>query len=188
MRKFHFTLLFSFVGFMTYAQSLTVQIKQDGKIVEPINDVYLLAKSPFQFEISATDIEGFLVGATTKKVLYTTVIASTDISESWFQNTGMTEELFNKDKELYLMDLAPSYWYFTDSKDHRFDKNPKGSLEHWSAKRTITRFYDVLEDETILLNDFEGSAYILMYSPIYNQEYDMEDRENLFQAELRFID
>ena len=32
---------------MTFAQSLKVVIKQDGKIIEPVNDVYELKKSPF---------------------------------------------------------------------------------------------------------------------------------------------
>lgn len=173
---------------MTFAQSLQVVIKQDGKVVEPVNNVYELKRSPFVFEVSATDLEGFLIGATTDKSIYTAAIATYNPEVLWFQSTGMAEELYNKDKELFLMDAAPSYWYYTDVKDHRFDKNPKGNLNQWTAKRTITRFYDIMIARAIDLKDFDGSAYILMYHPEYNDDYDLIGKKNLFNAEIRFKD
>lgn len=173
---------------MTFAQSLKVVIKQDGKIIKPVNDVYDLKKSAFQFEITSTNLEGFLVGATTNKDIYAAALGVYNAEVPWFQNTGMAEELYNKDKELFLMDQAPSYWYYTDAKDHRFDKNPKGSLKQWTGTRTITRFYDVMVDQPINLKDFDGRVYLLMYEPVYNDEYDLTGKKNLFQAALRFKD
>ncbi|MDN3693272.1 hypothetical protein QWZ06_13755 [Chryseobacterium tructae] len=173
---------------MSFAQALKVVIKQDGKVIEPVNDVYDLKKSPFVFEFTTTNLEGFLVGATTNKDIYAGALGLFNTEVPWFQSTGMAEELYNKDKELLLMDSAPSYWYFTDVKDHRFDKNPKGSLKQWTATRTITRFYDVMVDQPVNLKDFDGSVYLLMYQPEYNAEYDLIGKKNLFQAALRFKD
>ena len=188
MKKISLTILFSFLSLMTFAQSLKVVIKQDGQIIKPVNDVYELKKSAFLFEITSTNLEGFLVGATTDKDIYAGAVGLFNPEVPWFQNTGMAEELYNKDKEMFLMDSAPSYWYFTDAKDHRFDKNPKGNLKQWTATRTITRFYDIMGDQAIELKDFNGNAYILMYEPVYNDEYDLIEKKNLFQGVLKFKD
>lgn len=188
MKKLSLTLLFCLLSFMTFAQSLKVVIKQDGKVIDPVNDVYELKKSPFLFEITSSNLEGFLVGATTNKDIYAGALGVLNTEVPWFQNTGMAEELYNKDKEMFLMDSAPSYWYYTDAKDHRFDKNPKGNAKQWTATRTITRFYDIMVDQPISLKDFDDSVFILMYQPVYNDEYDLVDKKNLFQAALKFKD
>ncbi|MGC5745820.1 hypothetical protein [Chryseobacterium sp. NFX27] len=188
MKKISLTFLFCVLGCLAFAQSLKVVIKQDGKVIEPVNDVYELKKSAFLFEITSADLEGFLVGATTDKNIYTAAVGPYNPEVPWFQSTGMAEELYNKDKELFLTDQAPSYWYYTDVKDHRFDKNPKGNLKQWTAARTITRFYDIMADQAVSLKDFEGNAYVLMYEPVYNDEYDLTGKKNLFQAVLSFKD
>lgn len=43
-------------------------------------------------------------------------------------------------------------------------------------------------DQAIDLKDFNGNAYILMYEPTYNEEYDLIGKKNLFQADLKFED
>lgn len=188
MKKLSLTVLFCLLSFMTFAQSLKVVIKQDGKVIQPVNDVYELKKSPFLFEFTSANLEGFLVGATTNKDIYAGALGVLNTEVPWFQNTGMAEELYNKDKEMFLMDSAPSYWYYTDAKDHRFDKTPKGNAKQWTGTRTITRFYDIMVDQPINLKDFNGSVFILMYQPVYNDEYDLVDKKNLFQAALKFKD
>lgn len=188
MKKISLTLLFCLLSCLFFAQSLKVVIKQDGKVIEPVNDIYELKKSTFLFEITSTNLEGFLVGATTNKDVYTSAVGLYNPEVPWFQNTGMAEELYNKDKEMFLTDQAPSYWYYTDAKDHRFDKNPKGNLKQWTGTRNITRFYDIMVDQPINLKDFEGNAYVLMYEPVYNDEYDLIGKKNLFHAVLKFKD
>lgn len=188
MKKISLTLLFCLFSLLTFAQSLKVVIKQDGKVIEPVNDVYELKKSPFQYEITSTNLEGFLIGATVDENIYASAVGLYNPEVPWFQNTGMAEELYNKDKEMYLMDQAPSYWYYTDAKDHRFDKTPKGNLKQWTATRTITRFYDIMVAQPINLKDFMGSVYVLIYEPVYNDEYDLIGKKNLFNATLKFKD
>lgn len=188
MKKISLAFLFCLLNVITFAQSLKVVIKQDGKVVQPVNDVYDLKKSAFQFEITASNIEGFLVGATTNKDIYEAAMGLYNADVPWFQNTGMAEELYNKDKEMFLMDSAPSYWYYTDAKDHRFDKTPKGNLKQWTGTRTVARFYDVMVAQPVSLQDLDGRVYLLMYEPVYNDEYDLIGKKNLFQAALRFKD
>lgn len=188
MRRISFTFLFCLLSFITFAQSLKVVIKQDGKVIEPVNDVYDLKKSPFVFEFTTANLEGFLVGVTTNKDIYAGAVGAFNTEVPWFQSTGMAEEMYNKDQEMFLMDSAPSYWYYTGVKDHRFDKNPKGNSKQWTATRTITRFYDIMVDQPVNLKDMDDSVYLLMYEPTYNKEYDLTGKKNLFQATLRFRD
>lgn len=70
INKTIFTFVFALLGMLAFSQSLQVTIKQNGKVIQPVDQVYNLKKSPFQIEITAKNIEGFLVGATTDEVLY----------------------------------------------------------------------------------------------------------------------
>lgn len=171
---------------MSFAQTIEVQIKQNGKIIHPKNNVYELEKAPFQFEIDAEKVEGFLIGATFDKAHYLQAKDSFQPEDLWFQNPGIYEDLFNTSKELYFMDEASSYWYFTEKQDHRFDRTPQGTPTHWSATRTVAQLYDVLSVETVQLKEVNKSLYMLMFLPQYNEDYDVINKENLFSAELRF--
>ena len=188
INKTIFTFVFALLGMLAFSQSLQVTIKQNGKVIQPVDQVYNLKKSPFQIEITAKNIEGFLVGATTDEVLYSAATNGLDFNVEWYQNTGMAEELYNKDKEIFLMDSAPSYWYFTDVNDHRFDRNPKGNSTQWTATRTVNRFYDIMTDRAFPLKNFEGDVFLLFYEPTYNENYNLIDKKDLFQGILTFQD
>ena len=43
-------------------------------------------------------------------------------------------------------------------------------------------------DQAIELKYFNENAYILMYEPVYNDEYDLIEKKNLFQGVLKFKD
>lgn len=173
---------------MVFAQSLQVAIKQDGKTIQAVNGIYQLKKAPFVFEITSKDLEGFLIGATTDEQVYQSAVGPFNPEVSWFQNTGLAEEEYNISKELNLMDLAPSYWYYSDSMDHRFDRNPVGKINRWTAKRSVNSFFDVMINQSIDIKDFDGSVYLLMYAPEYDEYYDLIDKQNLFNATLQFTE
>lgn len=186
MKRTNLILLFSLFHLMAFAQSLQVAIKQDGKVIQAVNGIYQLKKAPFAFEITASSIEGFLIGATTDEEVYQSAVAPFNPEVSWFQNTGLAEDLYNKSKELNLMDLAPSYWYYTDAKDHRFDKNPVGDFDQWTAKRSVKTFFDVMINQAIDIKNFDENVYLLMYEPEYDEYYDLIGKKNLFDATLQF--
>jgi len=188
MKKTTLILLLSILGLTSYAQSLKVEIKQDGKVIKPVNNVYELKKSTFQFDIAAKNVEGFLVGVTTDENHYGEAVDFFEPNDPWFENTGMAEGLFNEEQELFLTDMAPSYWYYSDRDDHRFDRDPKGTPQKWTATRTVKKIYDIVDAQEVALADVETSLFIYMYDPVYNDEYDMVSKKSLFFAELKFID
>lgn len=190
MKKISLALLFSLFSIVSFAQSLKVSIVQDGKVVERKDNIYQLKKAPFQFKFEATELEGFLLGVTTDGGLYEEAVDFSNKELSWFENTGMAEEPYNAEKELLVMDYSPSYWYYTDKDDHRFDRNPKGTPLKWTATRTINKLYDVMVAEAVDFKNIEGKAsvYVLMYHPTYNDDYLVVSKKNLFDAELMFAD
>lgn len=190
MKKISLSVFFSLVSIITFAQSLKVVIRQDGKIVERKENIYQLKKAPFQFEFEATNLEGFSLGVTTDGGLYEEAVDFSNKELSWFENTGMAEELYNKEKELLVMDHSPSYWYYIDKNDHRFDRDPKGAPNKWIASRTIKQLYDVMAAEAVDFKNIEGNAsiFLLMYIPVYNDDYKVISKKNLFDAELMFTD
>ena len=179
--------MLSLVGCLTFAQSLKVVIKQDGQVIEPVNNVYELKKKPFQFELAANDLEDFLVGVTTDEDHFGEAVDFFEDEEPWFTNTGIAEGLFNEEQELYLMDMAPFYWYYTDKDEHCFDRDPVGTAEEWTATRTISKVYDLISSEDIALKDIQDSIYIYMFYPSYDEDLTMIEKQNLFFGELRFI-
>lgn len=188
MKKTLLLLFLSLGSLCTMAQTLKVVVKQNGKIVKPVSDVYMLKKQAFQFEIKADHIEGFLVGVTTDENHFGEAVDFFEPDEPWFQNTGMAEGLFNANKELYLMETAPSYWYYTAKNDHRFDRDPIGTAEQWTSTRSITKLYDITAEQEVALKDIETSIYIYMFDPEYDDDYSMSGKKTLFFGELRFTD
>lgn len=189
MKKISLILLFCLFSIVSFPQSLKVSIIQDGKIVERKDNIYQLKKAPFQFKFEATDLEGFLLGVTIDGGLYEEAVDFSNKELAWFENTGMAEELYNAEKDLLVTDYSPSYWYYTDKDDHRFDRDPKGTPKKWTAIRTIKQLYDVMGAEAVDFKNIQGNAsiFLLMYDPVYNDDYKVVSKKNLFDAELLFM-
>lgn len=188
MTKVLISTIFLLVQFLTFAQSakINVQILQNNQYLSSVNNVYELKSDEFSFVIEGEKSEGFLVGATFDEDVYRSAKGEADLEVAWFEATGMAEELFNKGKKMFVSNNAPSYWYFTDATDHRFDKKSKGNFDKWNAKRTIESFEVIELDKTIHVNKFKESLYIYMYQPIYDEAYNLVDRILIFNGELKF--
>ena len=186
MKKWFWSLgLLSFVS-LTFAQSLDVQIKQDGQIINSQDGVYHLKKKEFAYVVNAKDIEGFLVGATFDESIYKNAIGPFNPTVTWFQNTGMAEELYNLEKDMTITDEAPSYWYYTDARDHRFDKTPKGNLKNWSGTRTVKQVFDVAEGIPQTISEINKPIYVIFYEAKNDENYEVIGKKNLFHATLKF--
>ncbi|AIM37073.1 hypothetical protein KO02_10470 [Sphingobacterium sp. ML3W] len=188
MKKAGLCLLAVLISSTAWAQSPSFKVKiiQNGIAVEPKDDVYYLKSEAFSFAFTAQDVDGFLVGATFDDDLYRSAIGTVDLEVSWFANTGIADGRFNPDQELMVTNDAPSYWYYTDNMDHRFDENPTGTADNYVAKRTILRFKDLAVDKVIPVEDFKKSVYIYMYSGDRDDDFNLIDIETLFYGELKF--
>lgn len=176
--------LLVFVSLFSKAQEVDIQIIQEGRKLVPKNDLYVLAPKSFSFQIRSSGIEGFLLGVTTDESIYRSAMGEADLEVMWFEETGMAESLFNNDKELFVNDEAPSYWYFTSTEDHRFDLGANGTSRSWQAFRTISSFYVMESEESISVKDMKEPLYLYFYVPIYDDNYDLVDRKSIFKAKV----
>lgn len=168
------------------AQTLDVRIIQDGKVVSPKNDLYMLSPKAFSFQIRSVGIEGFLVGVTKDEDIYRSAVGEADLEVMWFDESGMAESLFNIDKEVFVCDEAPSYWYFTSTEDHRFDLGAQGTVDSWQAFRSIHSFYDMTTEESISVKNMKEPICFFFYLPIYDKDYNLVDKKCLFKARLNW--
>ncbi|WP_164112414.1 MULTISPECIES: hypothetical protein [Sphingobacterium] len=167
-------------------QSLDVKIIQDGKVVFPRDGLYVLTPKSFSFEIRSTGVEGFLVGVTTDEYIYKSALGKADQEVMWFEETGMAESLFNADKEVFVSDEAPSYWYFTSAEDHRFDLGTGGTTTSWQAFRTVNSFYDMATGGSVSVKKIKKPLYFFFYLPVYDEDYNLVDKKCLFNAQLNW--
>ncbi|MDR2285676.1 MAG: hypothetical protein LBE37_20855 [Sphingobacterium sp.] len=178
----YFTLMCTAV--MLKAQKVEVNIVQDGKVIKPTNDIFKLEPKTFSFQIRATDVEGFLIGTTTDEYIYKSALGDADLEVMWFDETGMAESFFNADKEVFVNDEAPSYWYFSSTKDHRFDLGSNGNKDSWQAFRTVKNFYFMNTEETVSVTKMTKPVYFFFYLPVYDESYNLLDKTCVFKAQL----
>ncbi|MBL1407591.1 hypothetical protein [Sphingobacterium faecale] len=184
MKRLFFCLALMCALGLVKAQKLEVKIVQDGATVLPKDDVYVLSPKTFSFEIKSAGVEGFLVGVTTDEYIYKSALGEADLEVMWFDETGMAESLFNADKEVFVNDEAPSYWYFTSTKDHRFDVEAKGNEKLWQATRTVNSFYFMDTQKTVAVRNMKRPVYLFFYTPTYDESYNLLDKTCVFKAQL----
>ncbi|MCA5005834.1 hypothetical protein [Sphingobacterium bovistauri] len=188
MSKYIILLCSLFLSMITFAQDtkFRLAVNQGGKSIKEKDNVYLLEPKTFVLQMAARNVEGFLVGATFDRDVYMSAIGEGDLEVSWFSETGMAEELFNADQSMFISNDAPSYWYYDSEDDHRFDRDPKGNLTDWIGNRTIRQFDDLLNEKTIQVDTYQGSVFLFIYKPEYDDEYNMVSMDILFHGELKF--
>lgn len=79
---------------------------------------------------------------------------------------AMAEGLFNTDKELIISDSEPSFWFYDDPFMHRFDWvafNETESTLTIVCHRSIQQFYIKETKETIRVENYKGTLYVLFY-------------------------
>ena len=167
--------------------SFKVSFFQKGIEIKNKHNVYNLNNKPFSIKLNSKGYNGFLIGVTFDRDIYLSALGEADLEVPWFANTGMAEVLFNADRSMFISDQAPSYWYYDDQKDHRFDPHPIGTYDNWEGIRTIEKFDDLLNNKIFKVDNINKSVYLFLYNPIYDDDYELVDVEVLFHAELRFV-
>ena len=192
MKQKKLKMMLGIIGFLytslaLQAQELKVSIVQNQKEIPSEDNVYLLNKAPFSFQIQSEGIEGFLVGATLDEDMYRSALGDGDLEITWFENTGMAESSFNQKQHMFISNDAPSYWYFTSKKDHRFDKNTvTGTSVSWNAERTISMLELLESDEQIACKNMERPLYVIFYSNVYDEDYNIIEIIIHFDAEIKW--
>lgn len=170
---------------LIYGQNspLDLKIYQNNKEVIPTNqNIFILSKNAFTIQFEVKNLNGFLVGITQDEDVYQSAIGEGDLEVAWFSNTGMAEELFNKNYELLISNDAPSYWYYEAENDHRFDKTPTGNTSHWFGKRTVKNLYNVMTEKTVGIKKNTQPIYMFFYTTEYMDDDYKNQKINLIRC------
>lgn len=178
-------LMLSVLG-LSQNKVLKVKILQNGEEVLPSNNVYNLKREEFTINFTSNNIEGFLVGATLDLNIYKFALENINAEISWFSNTGVADGLYNPDKSMFILDDAPSYWYYSSKRDHRFDKNPKGTPTNYISNRTISSFENLNTNQIINLKTIGQPVYLYFYNVDRDDNYNIINVENYFHGQLNF--
>lgn len=176
----------SVTGWAQQNNGVSVVIKQNGKALALTNGVVHLKNTDFVFEVKANQTEGVFVAATYDKALYLSAIGEAELDVPWFENTAMADDMYNPNKEIVISDELPNYWFYTNAKEHRFDKHPKGTSTQYTATRTIHQFNDLANYEVTTVANINKPVYVFLYVPTYNDNYDLVGVTPVFNAELKF--
>ena len=128
-----------------------IYIEQNGIRQTITNNTVLLDKKSFNLVFVLHKPSAVLVNASFDKTTYERALKKEPLSKlPGYEGTGMAEGLFNTDKELFIDDTAPSYWYYDNDKEHRFNKVVK-TKDSLVCTREIKQFYILEEKDNIVL-------------------------------------
>jgi hypothetical protein len=153
--------------------TIDLKVIQNGETAEIQDNTVQLRRAPFSFLFNFSQPDGFLIHASTDNTTYTKAEAGFPLSElPGFSNTSISEELFNSKSQMYLSEDSPSYWYYTDETDHRFNSVTE-SPEGYRCIREISSIIDISTGKNILLNGREKSdtVYIVIIRADWNRDY-----------------
>lgn len=146
------------------SKTFSVTIEQNGHPLEIKEHTVVLDPGSFDIVFDLSEPMGVLVNASTRNESYKAAKTGKALKEiRGFQETGMAETLFNEDRELWIADDAPSYWFYSSDDEHRFNEVSK-SGDHYIVRRTIEQFYDVASGERIDLFQSGAPLYLVFMS------------------------
>lgn len=152
---------------------INMTIKQNDETAELLDNTVQLRRAPFAFLFNFTQPDGILVHASMDNSTYVKAEAGKPFSElPGFKHTSISEELFNKESFLYLSDDSPSYWYYTDETDNRFNSVYKDE-SGFTCRRDIKSIIDISTGKDKLASgQMKGDTiYIVIIKADWNKDY-----------------
>lgn len=140
---------------------LKVYIEQNGIRQTVTNNEVALDKKPFNIVFVLKKPDGILISSSFDKITYEKALKKEALSNlPCYQNTGMAEGLFNKDNEVMISDEAPSYWFYDNDKEHRFNTVIK-SRDSLVCTRTINQVYIIDKEESLSIEKINNPLYFV---------------------------
>ncbi len=149
------------------------KIFQNGKEVVVKNHTVELEPTTFQLKFLFDDPMGILVHASFKDKTYKDIVTGKPLSQIAAMETGMAEELYNPSESIIIEESAPSYWFFDNTEEHRFDDCVlKGDI--WECTRTIDNFNYVFKDKLVPVSKAKNPLYLVLVSTDFDEQTDKQ--------------
>jgi hypothetical protein len=171
------------------SDSIDLTIEQSGNIINITDDTAEIRRTKFTIKFKFPQPESVLVNASFKSETFNNAGEGLPLSDlSGFRNTGIAEDLFNRESVIYLSKNSPNFWYYADDADHRFNsvlKNESGYL----CSRDISGIvdHDGTGEKIDLIKIRENTIYIVIIKIEWNDSYTRMIEKSRKLIKLKFV-
>lgn len=145
------------------AQSFDVEIWQNGKLINKINNEITLKKEPFQLKVKLEHLDGLYMMGSYSENLPTYIQEVMQETKEDISPLAHASPEFNPKQSLLISNEGFLYLFFDPQMDwHRFDKNGLEITENGIiGTRTVRMIEDFIYNEDILIEDFNQNLYLI---------------------------
>lgn len=163
-----------------------IEFYQDGHKIDIIDNTLNLSKKEFDIQFELNQPMGILVATSYNKDAFDRAREGLSLDQiPIFESTGMAEEQNNKNKEILMSDESPSYWYYDNDEENRFNRINKieGKI---IATRTITNINEVEKEITKKIEEINNPLYMIFTTYKYNKDFSKKIEFQRFFVKIVF--
>ncbi len=163
-----------------------IEFYQDGHKIDIIDNTLNLSKKEFDIQFELNQPMGILVATSYNKDAFDRAREGLSLDQiPIFESTGMAEEQNNKNKEILMSDESPSYWYYDNDEENRFNRINKieGKI---IATRTITNINEVEKEITKKIEEINTPLYMIFTTYKYNKDFSKKIEFQRFFVKIVF--
>lgn len=168
---------------------IDVSIEQGGNTISIIDDTAEIRRTVFYLKFRLAQQDSVLINASFQAETFNNAKEGLPLDElSGFKNTGIVEELFNKESVIFLSYDSPNFWYYSNETDHRFNsilKNENGYI----CSREINAIIDLNgSGEKIDLSKIkQKQIFLVIIKSEWNEDYTRMIEKTRKIIKLKFI-
>jgi len=171
------------------SDKIDISIEQDGNDISIIDDTAEIRRTKFSIKLRFPQPDSILINASFNSETFNNAKEGLPLDElSGFKNTGIAEELFNKDSVIYLSINSPNFWYYADDSDHRFNSILK-SESGYLCTRDISGIVnlDGTGEKTDINRIKQKEIFLVIIKSDWNEDYTKMIEKNRKILKLKFI-
>jgi hypothetical protein len=168
---------------------IDVSIEQDGNIISIIDNTAEIRRTKFSITFRFVQPDSILINASFNPETFNNASEGLQLSElSGFKNTGIAEELFNRETALYISFDSPNFWYYTDDSDHRFN-NVLKSENGFLCTREISGIVDLdgTGDRIDINRLKQKEIFLVIIKSEWNEDYTRMIEKSRKMIRLKFL-
>jgi hypothetical protein len=171
------------------SDKIDITIEQDGNVIDIIDDTAEIRRTKFSFKIKFLQPESLLVNASFKSETFNNAKEGLPLADlSGFKNTGIAEDLFNRESAIYLSKDSPNFWYYSDDLDHRFTSVLK-TEDGYICSRDVSCIIDLdgTGEKTDLIKIKEKAIYLVLIKIEWNESFSKMIEKSRKVIKLKFL-
>lgn len=171
------------------SDKIDLMIEQNGNRIDIVDDTAEIRRSNFSMRFKFAQPDGILINASFHAETFNNSKEGLPFNElSGFKNALISEQLFNKDRVIFISFSSPNFWYYGDDSDHRFNTVLK-SENGYLCTREISGIIDLdeSEDKIDISKVKENEIYLVIIKIEWNNDYTQMIEKSRKMIKLKFI-